>query len=175
MAQGGAFIRTREWLVIILYTTLVGAITLITQFLVPLSEPRDGKLHELIKTTLDVSVSGAVAKPDIYILKKGATIGDLLAKAEVLAEADISKIKLTTRLTQGRHIHVPKLEKVTIRIEGEVESPITMTVAKGTRLKDLFGRVHLKKEGDPMSLMKQRTARDGETITIRRKKDCKKT
>ena len=132
MDEEKTFIKTREWLIVILYATVVGTITLITQFLVPLSEPDEGALHQLAPNTLDASVSGAVARPEIYSLPKGAKVADLLAAAEVLPEADLSKIRLASRLTQGRHIHVPLQEKVSVRIEGEVEAPVTMTVAKGT-------------------------------------------
>lgn len=175
------FLKTREWVIVIFYLAMMFTITLITQVIVPKERPTHQIEHVLRSNMIDVSITGAVEAPGLYKVPKGSTIKDLLALAKPLTKANISKIKLGTHLSQGRHVRIPEREMVTVRIEGEVEESVTIKVEKGTKLKELFDFVAFTETANPNALLKNRPARDGETIKIPKKrgktgeKYCKKT
>jgi protein involved in polysaccharide export with SLBB domain len=160
---------------------MILAITLVTQVLVPWHQPKFDELHIIRDNMIDVSISGAVESPGMYRIKRGSMVKDLVALATPLKEANITKVNLTTRLTQGRHVKIPLIETVTIRIDGAVEVPITIKVVKGTKLKELFDCVAFTETAETKALLKERAIRDGETVTIPEKKKkarekyCKKT
>lgn len=181
MTSSQEFLKTREWIIVILYCGLMLTLTLITQVIIPKERPKLQLEHQLKSNLIEVSIAGAVESPGLYKVVKGSAIQDLIALAKPLPSADVSKIKLATRLVQGRHIKVPEFEMVTIRIEGEVETPVTIKVVKGTKLKDLFDVVAFTETANQNALLKNRPARDGETVKIPKKKGktrekyCKKT
>lgn len=181
MAEPAPYLKTREWVVIIVYISLMAAITLVTQVIVPKHRPEASQIHLIQDNQIEASISGAVEKPGLYSLKRGSTTQDLIALAKPLRNAQISKINLHAKLTQGRHIKIPSLETVCLRIEGAVEVPLTLAVAKGTKLKELFDCVAFTETADTRALLKERVVRDGETVVIpekkrkTREKYCKKT
>lgn len=170
MNESTEYLKTREWIIIIFYCGTMLFITLLTQILVPSEKPNSHHIHYPQPSTIEVSISGAVETPGIYKVEKGAQVQDLIALAKPLSNANLSKLKMTTVLAPGRHIKIPQIETVTVRIEGAVESPTTIKIVKGTKLKELIDEVTLLENADKRALLKQRPARDGETIIIPEKK-----
>jgi competence protein ComEA len=59
--------------------------------------------------TISVYVSGAVYKPDVYVLSLNAIVKDAIAAAGgATAEADLDRINLASRLSDQMHVHVPR-------------------------------------------------------------------
>ncbi len=181
METSKPYLKTREWIIVILYCGVLAAITLVTQICVPAQKPLSGGYHVLKSSEIEVSIEGAVKRPGIYILDRTSLVKNLLALAVVTNEADLSKVNLNSKLRQGRHLKIPKKERVTVRIEGEVEDPVTLTAEKGIKVKDLVAHVNFTERAESKVLLKKRIVKDGETITVpakkskNREKYCKKT
>lgn len=66
---------------------------------------------------MQVYISGAVAHPDVYTLPPGAIVRDAVdAAGGLTAEADRDRINLAQRLSDGEHVHIPRI--------GEAPTPI---------------------------------------------------
>ena len=63
------------------------------------------------KTVL-VDVKGAVEKPDVYEMKSSDRVNDVLKKAKLLKEADVTQINLSEKLTDQKMINVPSKNDV---------------------------------------------------------------
>lgn len=73
---------------------------------------------------IQVYVSGAVAKPDVYSLPNGSIVKDALeAAGGATSDADLNHVNLAQALKDGQQVYVPKI--------GEVPTPAP-TSAKGT-------------------------------------------
>jgi competence protein ComEA len=59
---------------------------------------------------IQVYVSGAVSKPDVYVLPQEAIVRDALnAAGGALSDADLNGINLAARLRDGDQVYVPKI------------------------------------------------------------------
>lgn len=58
-------------------------------------------------STIYVDVKGAVKLPDVYEMKKNDRVKDVLKKAKVSENADITKINLSEKLTDQKMIYIP--------------------------------------------------------------------
>ena len=58
-------------------------------------------------STIYVDVKGAVKLPDVYKMKKNDRVKDVLKKAKVSENADITKINLSEKLTDQKMIYIP--------------------------------------------------------------------
>ncbi len=59
--------------------------------------------------TLNVYVSGAVDKPDVYALPLNSIVKDAIAAAGgAIADADLDRINLAAKLADQMHVHVPR-------------------------------------------------------------------
>jgi len=66
---------------------------------------------------LHVYVTGAIQRPDVYLLPEGSIIKDAVAAAGgATEEADLERINLALPVTDGQQVHVPRL--------GEDSSPV---------------------------------------------------
>lgn len=155
--EASPYLKTREWIIVILYCGILAAITLVSQVLVPRERPELIYEHQIKSPFIEVSIAGAVEFPGIYSLPKGSITSDLIKKAKPLPNADLTKLKWTARLLPGKHVRIPFIEMVTVRIEGEVVEPITIKTEKGTELKQLFDIVAFTDFADKTSLMKKKT------------------
>lgn len=58
-------------------------------------------------STIYVDVKGAVKLPDVYKMKKNDRVKDVLKKAKISENADITKINLSEKLTDQKMIYIP--------------------------------------------------------------------
>ena len=58
-------------------------------------------------STIYVDVKGAVKLPDVYKMKKNDRVKDVLKKAKISENADITKINLSEKLTDKKMIYIP--------------------------------------------------------------------
>ncbi len=76
-------------------------------------QPRSNSTATPQPTTIEVYVTGAIQKPDVYSLPVGSIVKDLIATAGgATADADLEAINLAQRLTDQLHIHVPRKGEV---------------------------------------------------------------
>lgn len=65
-------------------------------------------------STIYVDVKGAVKLPDVYEMKKNDRVKDVLKKAKVSENADITKINLSEKLTDQKMIYIPNKNETKI-------------------------------------------------------------
>lgn len=59
---------------------------------------------------LQVYVSGAVDKPDVYVLSPGSIVKDaVVAAGGPASDADLDRINLAAQVSDGQHVYVPHL------------------------------------------------------------------
>jgi len=64
---------------------------------------------------LRVYVSGAVKKPDVYALPPNSIIKDaMLAAGGPTSDADLDRINLALVVTDGQHVHIPRLGETSL-------------------------------------------------------------
>jgi len=126
--------------------------------------------HDLNNQTVHVTVKGAVRQEGSYELKKGALMEDVLALAEPLPEAELSKLKLESRLRNNQVVKVPKESRIKVHIEGAVVKPGILQIKQGTLVKDLLELLTFLPEADIEKLNRKRRLRDQEVIHVTVKK-----
>jgi DNA uptake protein ComE-like DNA-binding protein len=164
-------LMVHEWLAI---TTIIGFLGMLTTISIvrttPPLTPDKEHAHLIVNPFIKISIEGAVEHPGSYNFKKGARVKDALAEAKPLPEADLKRINLEAKLRKGQIIHLPKIELLTIYIQGAVDKPGALQVPKGTRLIDLIKTVSFPKNAVLEPLQKKRRLRDNEVIHIKIKK-----
>ncbi|OFO39847.1 helix-hairpin-helix domain-containing protein [Staphylococcus sp. HMSC070D05] len=65
-------------------------------------------------STIYVDVKGAVKLPDVYEMKKNDRVKDVLKKAKVSENTDITKINLSEKLTDQKMIYIPNKNETKI-------------------------------------------------------------
>jgi competence protein ComEA len=106
-------------------------------------QPRSIPAATVPPTSIEVYVTGAINKPDVYALPIGAIVKDLIAAAGgATVDADLEAINLAQRLTDQAHIHVPHKGEViaTPTAGGAVPGAvININTADATQLDTLPG------------------------------------
>lgn len=69
-----------------------------------------------------VHVGGAVARPGVYELPKGARVNDAVALAGAQAEANLDAVNLASKLSDGQRIYIPKKGQPAPAIVGDGSS-----------------------------------------------------
>lgn len=95
-----------EWMAV----AVIIAFMVLMSFIALLPEPprtSTGRAHYLYDNFVEVTITGAVSKPGPYRLAKGSTVGDLLAEASPLPNADLRRVRPTTKLRRNHHVKVP--------------------------------------------------------------------
>jgi hypothetical protein len=152
----------------IFYAGVVGSIVFYTQIYIPWIMPAaPDELVWLTDPYVEVYVMGAVELPGTYRMLRGETRGSVLTKARPLPTADLSRVKIMSKLKEGQLIEIPYITYITVFIKGEVEQEGALRVPKGTKLNQLEGRITLKPGADYKALMKKRVLKDGETIVVK--------
>lgn len=156
-----------EWVIVALLVAIFAVLTLVTTLKNHDVMPPTGAPHHLTAQEIEVEIKGAVAKPGFYTLKKGAIMQDLLNLAEPLPEADLKRIKGTSRLKNDQYVHIPAKETIVIFIDGAVKEKGPITMYKGSALKDLIPQLEFLPNADVQSLNKKRKLKDQEIIEVR--------
>lgn len=103
-----AYLFVHEWLAVVVVISLSLAITFLTHFSNsdPLTATRDPP-HHVISQKIEIYIEGAVDRPGRYAVARGAHVEEALKEVELLPEADITKLKLHSKVRRGQHIRVP--------------------------------------------------------------------
>lgn len=161
-------LEKHEWIVILSLILLLGSITFVTHkqgFSLPLrqhSEP-----HYVYDQKMHIRIEGAVEFPGTYPAERGATMQEVLHFAKPDANADLKKLPLTKKLRDGQTIKVPAKEYITIFVEGAVEQPGALKVAKGAKLEELIELIAFAPGADLDKLKRKRRLKEGETIKVK--------
>ncbi|MGD8474934.1 MAG: ComEA family DNA-binding protein [Anaerolineae bacterium] len=79
--------------------------------------PTPAQLATPTPYTLHVYVTGAIQRPDVYLLPEGSIVKDAVeAAGGATEEADLERINLALPVTDGQQVHVPRI--------GEDSSPV---------------------------------------------------
>ena len=124
--------------------------------------------HYMSDPEIEVYVQGAVQNPGSYKLMQGANVGDVLNLAQPLDDADLSKVKMQTKARRGQVIKIPKIETLTVYLEGAVKTPGPVLMRKGAKLQDLLDNVKFAENANLKPLNKKRKLKDKEVIRVDR-------
>lgn len=97
-----------EWLIIIAIVAVMLLLTGVSM----LSDRRMTAFvadspHHLISQDIDVFVEGAVERSGAFKIQRGATVEDIMALAKPLPEANLSKLKMKSKLRNGQRVRIP--------------------------------------------------------------------
>lgn len=161
-------LKRHEWILVTLSLLTFGSIALITNYNTKglYTYANNGNLG------VEILVLGAVKYPGIYILPNHPTLEDVLTIAQADKDVNARQYILNKLVSRGRIIKVSKKEYYTIKVQGAVKEPVTLTLPKGTLLNELSSLVELE-GGDEAYLNKKRKIRPNEIIKIPSKKDLK--
>lgn len=159
-----------EWIIISLLIVTISLLTVVVLGRKDVMPPLQA-MTELSSDVIQVIVKGAVANAGSFELKKGVKLKDLLALAQPLADADLSRIKPNAKLRDGQTIKIPALEWIQVHIVGAIEEEIqSIRVLKGTKVQDLIEKIQFAPDADLNALKKKRLLKDEETIAVPAKK-----
>jgi competence protein ComEA len=81
--------------------------------------------------TINVYVSGAVNKPDVYALPSAAIVKEaIVAAGGATADADLDRINLATKLADQMQVYVPRTGEAALPLASTGESAPSATSAK---------------------------------------------
>lgn len=98
-----------------------------------------------------------MSKPGSYQLPLKSGLKDILALAEPLPTADLSKLNWRKKLRDGQTIKIPEREWITIQIAGMVTEPGPLKIKSGTRIQELIIDLQVLPEADIKKLSKRRS------------------
>ncbi len=160
-----------EWLVIVAVVAVMALLTVVA--FVSDRHMTDHNLdspHHLISQEIDVFVEGAVEHPGAFTVKRGAVVQDVLDRAKLRPEANLSKLKMTAKLRNGQRVRVPAKEMITIILEGAVVHPGPHRVFKGMRWDQLSEVVELAADADVKFLKKKKRLKDQDVVHVKSRK-----
>lgn len=98
---------THEWLAVLTILAFIAALAIITSSprsdAIPLDPP-----HHLVAQEIEVTVEGAVEHPGVYSVDRSSTVGDAIAQAKPLPNADLKPLNLDKKVRSGQTIKVKK-------------------------------------------------------------------
>lgn len=103
-----AHLRVPEWIAVVCFISVLATLTLITLTTETGTLPmtRDPP-HYIVDPRIEVFVEGAVEKKGRLIVTRGMRVKEVLEQAKPLPEADLSKVKLESKVRRGQRIRVP--------------------------------------------------------------------
>ena len=163
-------LQIHEWLAVVCIIGLLGFLTALSWFNATYSSaPETGTPHYILAQEIEINIQGAVEQPGRRLVKKGITVGEALAHAGLLSDADLRRVKLDSKVRRNQTIKVPQLATITVIVEGAVVTPGSLKLPKGAKLMDLIAHVVLQDNADVEKLRKKRRLKDGETIQVPKK------
>lgn len=155
-----------EWAAIVALIAFILCLTFYTQL-----RSSNSKIVTTHSTsTIEVHIEGAVRNPGWYEVQRGTVVETLIAKAELLPNAQCQKKIMRRVLEPNETIFIPKAKDISIKITGAVDNPGWITVKEGTRICDLKELVKLKEKAKVSVLSKKSRVRPSEEIFIPFKK-----
>jgi hypothetical protein len=122
---------------------------------------------------ITVNIQGAVHKPGACVVPSDSTLRFVLRKARLRPDADLSNLDLDSILADCSEVVIPALNQISIAVSGCVEQEGAVTLAAGSRICDLKGKVTLTTDADSAFLHRRKILKNHETVQIpaRKKKD----
>lgn len=129
-------LRVYEWLALVSCVSLLVLITLVTCMSGTSRFPAtEEPPHYIVDQRIEVFVEGAVEKPVRLIVTKGMLVEEVLQQVQLLPEADLSKLKLKSKVRRGQHIRVPVVKKRRKSGSTAKSREVTSTEATGHTLR----------------------------------------
>jgi hypothetical protein len=162
-------VQTAEWTVAVSFSFLLLALLLISNLHTSSEIAKIGNSRHLFskeKKFCKIAVSGEVSKPGIYLIEKGMPFHDVLKKCHPKKWADIKNFKSSLVVEKDLTIVIEPLQKIVIRVVGEVENEAVLELAVKTKISDLKGQIACTSKADLTFFKKRRCLQDGEVVTI---------
>ncbi len=160
-------LQISEWFVIYFFFALLASLIVIAKISSYKANKYLGKAPAV--PSIFVEVSGEVARPGSYEVRKGTSCKDVLKRAKPKKFADLSKIDLDA--PSPSLLVISPLEVIHVFVKGEgVLAPSEWILKPGARVSELKSKVGLTEDGDPKPLQSRRMLLDGETIWVGKRK-----
>jgi len=154
-------LRVHEWLAISVFVGLLGmltAINLIQSDSTPVIKTESP--HYVIPPTITLHVEGAVENPGPIQVKRKSTVKEALEQVKLLPDADLSKIKMSSKVRKGQVIKIPSKTMLTVIIEDAG----SFQVPRGTRVNELPKILNLPDGIDRSKFRSKRRVKDNEKL-----------
>lgn len=156
-----------EWCIIVLFCLILLALS--AYALRGQKNSPSPPLPEPKVTVLEIKIEGEVAHPGLFRLPLKSTLKELLAQAQPLPTADLSKVNWRKKLRDGQTVHIPERLWITIEIAGMVPGPLK--ILSGTRIQEVVSQLQVLPEADLKALSKRRSFLfEGDKIEVPAKK-----
>ncbi len=116
-----------------------------------------------------VTILGEVRKPGVYNVAIGTSLKDIVGKAKPKKFSNLKDLPMKKNIEESTTVVVKELEEISVRIEGEVKSPMVLRVKPRTRICDLKSRITVTKEADGAFFKKRKHLVDDEVIKVPKK------
>lgn len=164
-------IKSSEWIFVISFIAILTSLVCIARLHEHRKKSQLKVMAGLARPPLEVTVSGAVQKPGVYLVLSGARLREAVKKSRPKRFADLSAMDLDQPVKVSMSIHIPELKVVRVRVEGAVKNSVDLALPIGTRLCDLRLKIELSEDADLKFLKRRRFLRDQEIISIPRRCD----
>lgn len=98
--------RPHEWLAVLFFCSLLFFIVVSSHALRVFAPITEAAPHYLVDQEIEVYIEGAVERPGVYKLPRGALLKELLSQAKPLPTANLKKFKSESKLRPGQKITV---------------------------------------------------------------------
>lgn len=155
-------LNAHEWVVILVFSSLIAAIALLTTLRSDPPVPPEGN-------DLHVIAVGAVEKRGAHFLPVGATVQDLCRVAKPSSDSVPVNVSLEDVLEKGQRVRF-KSQLVTVHIKGAVREPKSLKLKLGTVVGEVFDDMEFLPDAAPEEVADRLIKRSGQVITIPKKK-----
>jgi hypothetical protein len=121
---------------------------------------------------ITVHVVGAAKTSQIEI-PAGATLDDALVHVGLSADADLSELDGTRRLTNGEILVVPYKNTTTLYVTGAVVEPKVVVLEKDAKPLQILNFIQPQEDADLSTLHRRKAIRNASVLEIKRKKPSK--
>lgn len=113
-----------------------------------------------------IRIEGAIKHPGNYSVFPGISLEEFFKKVSLKVDSDLKNFDLKTRLYESQSLFVPRLEFITVYVDGAILGPVKLTLKPGTRRCSLCKLITFKENADIAPLKSKKKLRDQENIHI---------
>ena len=162
-------LRQSEWILVLSLLIIMASLLVISRVNASRSAALLGGRPPPSAELYPVVITGAAKKPGTYPAYPGTPLKKVVQKSLPNRFADLRKIDLEQKVEGPMAIELTLLQEITVRIEGEVEAPIELTLPIGARMSELKSKVVLTERADQSVFKSRRMLKDGEIVMVRKK------
>lgn len=158
-----------EWFAVMAIIAFLAMLILVSLWRQSYSHANEGQHHYLKANEVEIYIQGAVANPGSYKAPTGTLLQDIVKNAQPLGDADLRRIKPSTKARNGQIVNIPVKPKIRVTIEGAVVSAGEIEIPVGTTTDELISYILPTEDADLSKIKKGRRLRQNDKIVIPKK------